>query len=323
VEYSLRIVATNLAIVETNEPEGAIKLPVGDLNDVAKAPLLEDYDGEMGDRAGQGKPITSSIRATFRHLHSIGGFRSRWRGLAMGIFYSITYSLLEVVFSAMFSFMPILGFVIARLGAAAMTCNIHAAWIHAVIATPTDKPFFQRFLPRKTAYHLVLPAMRLQVGVMAMQAATFGTLALSRHIMESHGANWLTATSVLMPIVASLAIGLGHVIPSQIALTRAEASLLPEDRSVVVPFDRTFGGRINWDGFASRKAYFLHNFTLRGAYRSFDKPTYKRVFKMMAKCFAVLMAITFVFAQIGLAEFYAIAGKEAKEAFRYVQSQRA
>jgi hypothetical protein len=319
IEYAIRIVAINLAAVEDTQPNGAIKLPLGPADDLAKSPLLDNYDGEVEERAGQTtKPITSSIRGTFKHLSSIAGRRSRWRGLHYGIFYTVIFSLFNVLFAGILSFIPILGFAIARLGAAALTCNLHAAWTHSTIAMPTKKAFFQRFLPRKTATHLLLPTTRLHVGLLAMQLATAGAANFAHRAVTHRGINLLTASTFLLPIFVFLMIAFAHVIPSQIALIRAEASLLPAEESAVVPLDRTFGGRIAWEGFSSRRAYVFHNLTIRGAFMTFDKATFKRVVKMTVQLYMILTAITVVFFAIGAAEFWALAGKQAKEAAQFV-----
>jgi hypothetical protein len=49
--------------------------------------------------------------------------------------------------------------------ASAITCNLHAAWTHATIAAPSDKGFFQRFLPREAAKKLIGPNLRVQLSV--------------------------------------------------------------------------------------------------------------------------------------------------------------
>jgi len=218
----------------------------------------------------------------------------------------------------MTSFIPILGIAIARIAAATLTCNLHAAWTHATIAMPVHKPFFQRFLPRKTASRLVLPTIRLHVGILAMQGATAGTLAMAQRVVYHRGINWLTANAFVLPAVVFLTIAFVHVIPSQIALIRAEASLLPEDQSAVVPFDRTFGGRISWEGFATRRAFVFQYLTIRGAYKTFDKTVYKRVVKMNVQLFVILTAITVIFAGIFAYELWAFAGNEIDNASRFV-----
>jgi hypothetical protein len=314
VEYAIRAVATNLAIVEATEPNGAIKLPLNVDNDPAKAPFMDDYDGAVEERAGQpSKPVTSSLRGTFRHLSSIGGFRSRWRGLSMGIFYSIAFTFFSVGLSAVFSIIPVVGLPLGRIAAAVITCNLHAAWTHATIAMPMEKPFFQRFLSRKTARHLILPNIRLQLGLLLMQVGTGGAAALTHRIILTHRLNWLTVNALLLPVAVFFLTALFHVLPSQIALIRIEASLLPEDRSAVVSFDRTFGGRISWESFTSRKMYVLHSLSIRGAFKTFDRATYKRVVKIFIKFFMIMTAISVVFFGLFVAEFYALAGKQAKE----------
>src|SRR5258707_15613711 len=50
IEYAIRVVAMNLAIVEDTQPNGAIRLPLKGDDNIAKAPLLENYVGEVEER---------------------------------------------------------------------------------------------------------------------------------------------------------------------------------------------------------------------------------------------------------------------------------
>jgi hypothetical protein len=321
IEYAIRIVAVNLAIVEdSQQTTPSIKPPSEPADELAKVGLLDDYDGEIEERAGQpSKPITSGLRSTFRHLSGVGGFFSRWRGFRMAVFASAAYSFFAVVLSALLSPVPVLSFVLPRFIAAVLTCNLHAAWTHDTIAMPSEKPFFRRFLPRAVARSLVAPTIRLQLGTFVLQFATAGAAAFSQKIVEKHGLNFMTANAYLLPIVVFLAILFGHVLPSHIALIRTEASLLPEDRSAIVPFDRSFGGRVSWEVAegcerATRKARCIQGFTLRGAYRMFDRATYMRVVKMLVKMFMIMIAITAMFAAIYVVELRTLAGKEIRRA---------
>jgi hypothetical protein len=319
IEYAIRIVAVNLAIVEDAEqPTSFIKLPADPTDELAKVGLLDDYDGEIEERAGQlSKPITSGLRSTFRHITSVGGFRARWRGLRMGLFASIVYSFFAAIFSAVLSPIPFLAIFLPRILAAVVTCNLHAAWTHDTIATPSEKPFFRRFLPRAEAKKLVGPTIRLKMGTVALHGGIAGCALLSRKVFDRYGLNPLTVNLYLLPIVVSLGILFGHIIPSQIALIRAEASLLPEDRSAIVPFDRSFGGRVSWEfgeGREGRRAHFRKVCTLRGAYSMFDRATYKRVVKMLVKMVMIMIAIAFVFAALFVVELRVLAGKEIRQA---------
>lgn len=325
IEYAIRIVALNLAIVEDKESNGAIKLPVGqEYDDMAKMPLVDDFDGSEVDERAVGtpiKPVTSTLRSTFRHISSIGGFRARFRGLGFGIFHALSFGFFSLVLSVLFAWLPVMGMALARIGAAVVTCNLHATWTHATIAMPTEKPFMQRFLPRTVSRKLVLPTIRLQAGILFMQFATAVTVGFAQKTVAFHGFNWLTAQSFLLPVIAFFGISIFHVLPSHIALIRTEASLLPEDQSAIVPFDRTFGGRFNWEAMADRKTCIVRGLSVRGAYASFDKATFKTSLKIIAKLFAIMLSLTVVSSVIFAAEFYALAGNEAKVVHAHIRNQ--
>jgi len=284
IEYSIRIVAVNLAIVE--DTGHASYTRVNGFTDDDDEPMKDPLNKGVIEVEEAYVPITASLRRTFRHLSSFGGFRARMRGFRMGVFYSIIVGVFQAIFTAFLSPVPILGLLLPRVLAAIFTCNLHAAWTFDTIATASDKGFFKRFLPRAEAKKLILPNVRLQVGLFVMIGGTVASSALCRRIAESHGINFLTATAYLMPLAVFLITLFGHIIPSYIALIRAEASLLPEDRQAIIPLDRTFGGRVSWEhneenGVSARRAMFMKNFTLRGAYQMFDCATYKRVVAML------------------------------------------
>jgi hypothetical protein len=307
IEYAIRYVATGLAIIEDDETNGAIKLPAGD---EAAAPLIDEYDATVETGAISQKPITSGIRSTFKYLSSTHGFFSRWRGLGNGIFYGVIFMAFSSIFTAFLSFIPVLGFVIGRLAAGMITCNLHAAWTHAIIATKSERPFFQSFLSRGAAKHLMLPTARNQFALMSMGGVAIGLANATQKVVMQRGATfWAVPILSLLTMILPLIIFFFVVIPSHIALIRSEASLLPEDRSAIVPFDATFGGRIAWKELDSRKAYFLQNISLKGAYKTFDKRTYMRVVKMSVKLTAIMFGLGFIFAAIFIAEFFAFAKK--------------
>jgi len=308
IEYAIRYVATGLAIVEDDETNGAIKLPVGD---EASAPLIDEYDATVETGAVSQKPITTGIRSTFKYLSNTQGFFSKWRGLGHGIFYGFVFLTFSTIFTAFLGFLPILGVLIGRVGAGVITCNLHAAWTHAIIATKSEKPFFQQFLSRKAAKHLMLPTARNQIALMSMGAVGISLASATTNVISERGAKfWAVPILSLLTLILPLVVFFFVVIPSHIALIRSEASLLPEDRSAIVPFDATFGGRIAWKELDSRKAYFMQNLSLRGAYKTFDKKTYFRVVKMSVKLTAIVFAIGFIFGMILFAEFLAFSKKE-------------
>jgi len=257
------------------------------------------------------RPVTTGLRSTFNHLSRTNGFFSKWRGLLFAIFYSIVFGFFSTFLSAVFFFLPVIGIVLARILTGMLTCNIHAAWTHATIANKSTKPFFQQFLSRSAAKHLMLPTLRYQVSLWLNVAVLQGLLSLAQHFAMTQGPKyWAVPVLTCLAGIISLAWTFMVVLPTYIALTRCEASLLPEDREAVVPFDVTFGGRIAWKELDTRKAYYIQSLSLSGAYKTFDRATYIRVVKVYAKLAAILFAVSTVAFVVFFTEFMIFAKKQ-------------
>jgi hypothetical protein len=305
LNYAIGSVATNLAIAEDPEPNGSIRLPL-DSSD-AKLPLLESTIEEVPPA----KPLTSSLRGTLGHIRSIGGFRSFFRGLGFAAFYRLVYMCFFGVFSGIFH--SVLGRMIAVVVAATVTCNLHAAWTHATVAADceaTRRGFFTRFLKRQDAKHLILPNVRYLLAVNVTSFFAQKSIFSLRHV-STQGADALAVGLVALGAVMAVVGVFFAVIPAYIALIRTELSLLPEDVPAVVSFDRSFGGRFDWSGF-ERRAYWFSNFTMRGAFATFDGATYKRVLKMLVKSVALHFALGLVAGLLLAVELFFLVGKEAK-----------
>lgn len=332
VEYSIRFVATNLAIVEATEDSGRIALssvePDAPLH---KAPLLSDFDGEdqklalpEAESTLPTQPITRKLRTTFALLHSVGGFRSRFRGLRFAAFYAFITAILSLLFQLVFSAAGPVGFWLANTLAAVLSCNFHAAWTHATIAAPSDKRFSQ--LVPQLGRQLILPTIRLQATIGAMHLSTVGALAwVVNQVHDERVPRWVAANLAFLPIAVAAITGFLLVLPSYIALVRIEASLLPEDASAIVPFDRTFGGRMTVSEDTPKRCAAFKAVTVRGAYMLFGRETYKRVAKMQVKFVAISMAVTFAFAAVVAAEVFVIAGgeKNIREFAKYAHDNMA
>jgi hypothetical protein len=318
LEYSIRIVATHLAIAEATEDAGRIALSSEPDAPLDKAPLLDEFKGEEGQKlpvvevAFPTQPITRKLRTTFRHLNTIGGFRSRFRGLRFAAFYALAISCFAPIFRVMFGMMPgPIGLLAGRIIPAVLCCNLHAAWTHATVAAPSDKPFFKRFLPGTVARALVLPTLRLQFALVATHVITVVTGRYASEMLRDKSISpWISVNLAILPIALGLVSGFFVILPAYIALIRTEASLLPEDMDAVVPFDRTFGGRFGAQEDAPKRCAFVKNFTLRGAYMTFGRDTYNRVVKMQIKFTVLTVAVTAFFAVVAAVEIFCIAGGE-------------
>jgi hypothetical protein len=312
IEYAIRIVALNLALVESDSGVGSIKLPLdGDSPADAKAPLLDDYDDAvpaLPSKAARSEPITASIRSTMTHLKSVGGFFSRFRGASFGLFYGACYFIIYSLLSSVLVTFGPLGVFGSMMLTSAITCNLRAGWTHATIAAPSDKGFFQRFLPRETAKKLIGPNLRAQLSVGLTQFVTAFGIIIAHGTVQRYGLNWLSINVFLLPIATAISMGVFVILPCHIALIRREASLLPEDAGCIVPFDRSFNGTVTWE-FDSCREKFFHMYSIRGAWKTLDKKILKRAVVLLAKLCAIFIAMNVFFSVLVGVELFVILGK--------------
>jgi hypothetical protein len=76
------------------------------------------------------------------------------------------------------------------------------------------------------------------------------------------------------------------VVPATIVLVRVQASSLPENDEAIVPFDKTFGGKVDSTSGDGR-----NQLTLFDAWRSFKWPSRIRLLKTYAKYFMLQVTL--------------------------------
>jgi hypothetical protein len=258
------------------------------------------------------KPITSSIRGTIKHLVAHAGRFARFRGYRIHVLHGILFSLVSIFFSAALPLFPGQGLIVAAISGAAVA-NVHAAWTHKVVSTPTEKKFLAR-VPSKASWKtLALPAainaamptlsLYLTIGV----AMLMGLHKLdAQKVAESSGKGLAClAIRVLVTFVFAITCTLFLCLPAAVTLVRIEASILPEDEDTIVPFDRTFGGKVvsQMSG-GSGKISFLN------AWRSFNWEARRRLIKLAVKGFFIIMGMMFVVSHVIVAEVFVIMGPQ-------------
>jgi hypothetical protein len=251
------------------------------------------------------QPITSSFRRTIKHLSAKGGFRSRFRGV---VFYTIYATAFATVAGTLDRFL-LRG--TAPVFAALLLANFKLAWTHIVISDPSPKPWFRR-LPEARVWKkiagptaVVAIAQQLSFMIPGYLAVALGLemnpeAAANMSAHEKH----VTAWKGLSIVVLFLALGLFVVMPALISYTRVQASLLADDQESIVPFDRSFGGKVvpailGGSGIIG----------LLDAWKTFDWNARVRLAKAYVKVFAMQMTLTFLFLGIGVAELFLIVGK--------------
>ncbi|KAL2263174.1 hypothetical protein VTK26DRAFT_7925 [Humicola hyalothermophila] len=292
--YTFEHIYPTLAAVEDRLPE-------------YEAVPTNDDDAPKGSTnptpaAQPGKPVTASLRATNRLLKSHGGWASNFRGFG----YAILISILTMICAGFVGAIPVLGAHLGHLAGLVVLSPLSTTLTHVVITPPSAKAFFRRIPPlRKTYTATLLPTIFLWTSThlsVMMPAALAGAIGLSFGRPGGDGDDdgvrfgdsILTgAEAAKMLCVAALAVALqaAFVVPAHALLARVKASLLPADEETIVPFDRSFGGLVapevvDGKGFA----------TLGAALGSMSLASWRRIYLLRVKLFAVSVACHLLFA---------------------------
>ncbi|KAF7952639.1 hypothetical protein EAE96_005871 [Botrytis aclada] len=301
VEYTFTRLVPTLLMVES--PQAILFEPLTSEDPDEKLDHKGDAEPEL--LLVKQKPITSSFRTTIKHLRARAGRQSHLRGVGMH-FVKIFVLALQMNFLSIF--LPsIFAYPIANV----LCAPFSLAWTHIVISDPSPLPWFKR-MPDIATIKKVIPAT--VVFALGKQAAIFlpGYLALSLGLFESFEnepskmtPQQLSAMGVQTASVIILAGALAFLvlIPASVSLTRVQASLLSEEHESIVPFDRTFGGRVSEDGVLG---------TL-DAWKTFDWNSRVRLLKAYFKAAAMEIAVATFFTVVLCAEVFMVLGADHKK----------
>ncbi|KAI9373441.1 hypothetical protein BJX61DRAFT_552205 [Aspergillus egyptiacus] len=274
VEYTYGLLVPTLAAVEDSNPEFYIRVE----NDPNSKPAGNSTDVEMEVATAPPAPITSKLRTTIRHLRSRGGRCSPFRGfsmffanLAAGRFLT---SLLSMPTSSIF--VQLVMAMVSHI----LLANLHVAWIHIVISEPSRKRFYQR-IPSFRSLKKIVPAASLQILV---ELGAFYIDAL-KHYGKTFG---------IMSIGLLLA-GLACV-PANVIFVRVAASMLPDEDEAIVPFDRSFGGRVDPEVVGGGVL------SIADAWKTFDRDGWKRYIMAHVKAMGIQVGVTMLFSVVIAAE---------------------
>ncbi len=93
------------------------------------------------------------------------------------------------------------------------------------------------------------------------------------------------------------------VIPADVSLKRVQASMLPEEDESIVPFDRTFAGKVKPEILGGSGAV-----SMLDAWKSFDRSARIRLMKLYLKVFLVSVFTTIMFVMVLIGEVRLILG---------------
>lgn len=270
------------------------------------------------------KPITSSIRGTIRHLVSEAGTCSRWRGFLSLMAYSLCFSVVGGIIDRVTpNFIPA-RMILVSGATGALLANLHAAWTHKVIAMPNGARFWSRIPSAATWKVLALPAAVeacAKYTTIYIAQGFIILLGLERLNGEDYpayaGKDWASLIFRILAIfVIALACSVFIVLPAHVTLIRVEASLLPEDQDTIVPFDRTFAGKV-----VPKILGGTGSIGFLDAWKSFNWEARGRLIKLYLKFFAIITALFFAFTHIMAFEIWAILGSKLPEIIAQLKLQ--
>ncbi|KAK4099664.1 hypothetical protein N658DRAFT_508490 [Parathielavia hyrcaniae] len=254
ISYTLGFFYPTLAAVE--DP-----LPAYDALSVNEDGTPTKDDNGRLPTAQPGKPVTGSLRVTYRLIRSLGSWRINFHGFGYNMVVHGVWNL-----TAMFlSLAPFLPRSIAQVLALVAIAPLHTAWTHWVITPPGPRSFFSRIPPVRKVYLATwFPSFLFGAAIQAsfiLPLLLAGVIGLRVPDMDTppDRQTRLTVSDVAKGLcLLGVHLGLSALLvtPAHVALTRVQASLLSADEDTLVPFDRSFGGRVepdvvNGKGFAT------------------------------------------------------------------------
>ena len=300
----------------------AFKIDSDDTLEEVDAPLLSDEQKSEKMKLVESdlflvkqKPITGKMRTAIKHLKAQGGRFARFRGLHVSIIYHLVHGLIVKFFSSTSSH-PLVRPFVAILTTIAL-CRLQMTWTHIVISAPSTKRWWRRFPSVKAGKNIIIPTA---IYAVAVQAAIYvpGALFITAHETlrnpAAYGDNPATLQKIalgeiFLTILIAIGIVVLVVIPADVSLKRVQASMLPEEDETIVPFDRTFAGKVKPEILGGSGAV-----SMLDAWRTFDRSARIRLIKLYGKIFAVQAATTLMFILVVVGELRLFMGNDLAKA---------
>jgi len=319
IEYTYGYVVATLAMVES--PTAILFESVS--NEDPDAPLDDKKIQAVEELVLVKEPmITSNLRRTIMHLRAHAGYLSRFRGLSVFVVHGLLLARLTGFFR-MFHFIPV---GVDGVLAAVLLARLRLAWTHIVISEASPKYWFQRLADNKAWKKIVGPTAilsiceQLAVLLPLNVAKSFGLqiLADPKAISELNcAAMKILAMKVFTVFALGIFMSVAVVIPVTVSLTRVQASLLSEEEETVVPFDRSFGGKLS-----SAIAGGSGVLGLRDAWKTFDWNSRIRLIKIYLKVAAMQLAVCIWILVCVTAQLHVMLGKNFKLVLEIARSSK-
>ncbi|KAI9932503.1 hypothetical protein ASPWEDRAFT_100298 [Aspergillus wentii DTO 134E9] len=277
VEYTYGMVVATLAAVEETNPDIYVRIDA----DFQPNKPIDPSEPEMASVPP--KPITSKLRTTVKHLCARGGRWARFRGLSMFIAYFLARGFLTAIVPVRMD--NFLGQFVAQMVSGVLLANMQLAWVHIVISEPSSKRWYQR-IPGFKSWVRFAPVVVFEHAVSGAAfyfplalAGAFGGFEVFRNSdvppakVITHG-----IAAFVIPSILSFLIS----VPGRAISIRVAASMLPEEDEAIVPFDRSFGGKVSPAilGGSGKLGIF-------DAWKTFDRAGRVRFMAVILKVFAI------------------------------------
>lgn len=259
------------------------------------------------------KPVTSKMRTTIKHLRAQAGPFARFRGLHVSIIYHLLHGSIIGFISSHIISHPLAHPFIAVFASIAL-CRIQMTWTHIVISNPSNKSWFRRIPSRTAVRNILIPTA---VFAIAEQATIYvpgglyflATQAFNEEINENVGrAQNIAVLQMFLIGLIGIGIFVLVVIPADVTLKRVQASMLPEEDESIVPFDRTFAGKVKPEILGGSGAV-----SMLDAWKSFDRSARIRLMKLYLKVFLVSVFTTIMFVMVLVGELRLAMGDKFNE----------
>jgi hypothetical protein len=262
-------------------------------------------------------PITAKFRTAVRYLRERAGFWSRFRGISLWIVYHFLFARLSQFFGV---WVP-MG--IDAVLAAVILARLRMGWTHIVISEPSKKYWFQRLPSWGSWKKIALPTFVLAVCeqiTIGLPIALWFAFGLGRFndLQKIADLNNAERNILLLKGLAVIFLGLfsavAIVVPATVTLTRVQASLLPDEVETIVPFDRSFNGKVVPAVVGGSGAI-----SMLEAWKTFDRNARVRLLKLYGKAILMQTAVIFLFAFVIVGQLQFIMGPELSKYVSWVK----
>jgi hypothetical protein len=298
------MVVATLAAVEDPKAEFYMSVET-DVNDTKKG------NGQAGENLllAQPKPITSKLKTTIKHLRERAGPWSRFRGLRAYLVFAFLRDVLVSCVTFGTVYRPTMINSLAHVFAEVALAQIGMAWVHIVISEPSPKSWYKR-VPGFRTWVKILPAAL--VASVGSRVTFFAPMVLSSSFSLTGEYNSGQSVFAGLAVIGlGLALAVLIEVPAVVTFIRVAASMLPEEDEAIVPFDRTFGGKVTPAVVGGSGKIGLID-----AWKSFNWASRFRFIMVAVKTMAMQVGLVIFFAAVFVGEMVLITGTYSPEKLR-------